>query len=63
MTQRWDHVNPQSEMLSQHLTKSGGCYHHFGHSAAIFVLHKSKSTTTQVKDADQMLILCWVVIV
>ena len=58
MTQRWVHVNPQSEMLSQHKTKSGS-YHNFRHSAGIFVLHKSKSTTTQVIDAYSMLLLCW----
>ena len=45
MTQRWVHVNPQSDMLSQHKTQSG-CYHHIRNSDGIFVLHKSKSTTT-----------------
>ena len=62
MTQRWVHVNPQSEMLSQHQTKSG-CYNHCAHAAGIFVLHKSKSAKTQIKDADPMLFLCWADIV
>ena len=40
MTQRWVHVNPQSEIMSQHQTKSG-CYNHFVNTAGILVLHKA----------------------
>ena len=55
MTKRSVHVNPQSEMVSQHETKSG-CYNHCAHYAGIFVLPKSTSTIKQIKDADQMLL-------
>ena len=44
MTQRWVHVNPQSEMMSQHQTKSD-CYN-TANTAGILVSHKSKSTVT-----------------
>ena len=56
------HGNPQSEMMSQHQTKSG-CYNHCANAAGIFVLHKSKCTITQMKNAYPMLLLCWADIV
>ena len=56
MTQHLVYVNIQSEMMSQHQTRSG-CYNHGANTAGILVLHKSKSTITQVKDADPMLLL------
>ena len=42
MTKRWFHVNPQSQMMSQHQANIAG----------ILVLHKSKSTITRIKDTD-----------
>ena len=40
MTQCLVHVNAQSEMMSQHQTKSG-CYNHYVNTAGNFVLHKA----------------------
>ena len=58
MTQRCVHVNPQSEMMSQHQTKNGS-HNLCAHSSGIFVSLKSKSTITQIKDAGPMLLYCW----
>ena len=57
MTQRWVHVNPQYEMLPN-IKQIVVCI-----AAGIFVLHKTKYTTTQIKYADPMLILSWADIV
>ena len=62
MTQLWVYVNPQSEMMYQYQTKNG-CYNHCANTAGILVLHKNKSTITQIKDTDPMLLLCWADIV